>query len=166
MSSFVSTSASLGVARGFANSGTSLGDSKTIFHIQNSQKSKKEGFACVDVEWISPYPSEQEIIMKISGTAILDPTRLFSQSQQCECKEWPCRHIIEKYSNKNVIIDLLNPDFLDGEKKLIYSSILKEELLNFLRRLEEGLNFENGVKFSSRCFQGNTTFARKEKIPV
>ena len=146
MSGNVSTSAAFGVASQFANDGTSLGDAKTIFHIQNSQQCKLDGFACVDVEWISPYSSEQEVIMDIGGTAILDPTRLFSQSQ-CQCKEWPCLHIIQKSCNKNVIIDLLMPKFIDAKIKLTYFSILKEELLNFLRKLEEGLNFQNRGKF-------------------
>ena len=93
---------------------------------------------CVDVSWISPYPDEQEIIMDIRGTAIIEPTQLLSQ-QDCKCsQQLTCPHSIERYleNSKVVLVDLLYPNWFVPEETIMFLSILKKGLLNFSKQLQ------------------------------
>ena len=77
---YVSTSALFGVAHRFATQGTDITDPRTIFQIQNplidGYVSADHISACVDVSWISPFPSEHEVIMDVEGPVLLDPRQL------------------------------------------------------------------------------------------
>ena len=102
-------------------------DFKTIFQIQHSQRNATP--LCADVSWISPYSSEQEMIMKFSGAAFFDPSHLFSE---CKCsQQLTCHHNVQKCFTK--VVTICHPSELEKEKKVI---CLKKKMMNFVQKLE------------------------------
>ena len=111
-------------------------DSKTIFQIQNFQDDDSDDFASVDVSFISPYPLEQEIIMNIHGTAILDPRQLLFS--ECKCSgQLDCSHNVEQCFKKIVIVDLLLTKWLEKERNLLFCSSLKQKVKDFVTQMEQ-----------------------------
>ena len=88
------------------NEGANSTDLRTIFKIQNKDfpnkiKGNPGRHVCVDVSWISPYTSENEVIMDIHGVLTILPGSLFPK---CRCKELICAHEIEKCYTKAITI--------------------------------------------------------------
>ena len=120
----ISTSASLEIAKKFANENSSfqLFKQKTILQFNNPQKLNH----LVDVSWISPFVGEQELIVYGAGTAILSP-------KNCEIGIEGC---FENYFVKTVIIDVDRMEYEGFYEKDVYLSILKKNVSDFWNYLK------------------------------
>ena len=110
---YVSTSTLPGVADAFADGSTAKTDLRTIFKVSSPQNSSNT-YVCVDVSWLSPFPWEQEVIMDIYGTAVLDPIQFLG----CECTDVACEDAVSICVKKIIVVHTSTQIYLNGYEKL------------------------------------------------
>ena len=134
---YCSFSPQFGVARSFAEgqSGkSSYQSNRTIFKID-----PQFAQVAVDASWISPFPQEQEVIIKISQCkGFYDPTLLLNCARRC--KKLDCFHA--RYSLKQLtLVDADEKKNYFEQCKTLWQQIMERLLANFRIGLDKGSQF-------------------------